>query len=254
MADERPWLIAHRGYSALYPENTLSAFDAACRAGVEMVELDVHLTRDDRPVVIHDDTLKRTTTGRGRVGDHSLAAIKRLDAGRKFHPRFAGEPLPTLEEALDCISQRAWVNVEIKTPAVDRHPPQRIAHQVLAAIHACAAMQWTLLSSFDLRILECLAALSPKPPVGLLQGQAADDATFELCRRWQLYSYHPDHRRLTPRQVRQMHALGLKVFTYTVNTPARAAQLARVGVDGLITNDPVAIAAAFEEAIQRKDG
>src|SRR5512140_3219428 len=94
-------VTAHRGFSGENPENTLASFRAAIAAGADMVELDVHLTRDNELVVIHDDTLERTTDGKGNVADKTLAELKALDAGFKFNPQFAGERIPTLAEGLD---------------------------------------------------------------------------------------------------------------------------------------------------------
>src|SRR5260370_12880151 len=96
----RVTVSAHRGASGYAPENTLAAFRLAQQLGADMVEFDVHLTADDRLVVIHDDTLERTTTGRGYVRDHSWDEIARLDAGVWYGPKFAGERVPLLDEAL----------------------------------------------------------------------------------------------------------------------------------------------------------
>ena len=97
---KRPWVVAHRGYRGSYPENTLVAFEAAIRANTDMIELDVSLTRDRIPVVIHDNTLDRTTNGSGPVSEHTLAELKELDAGSWFSTKFSGEAIPTLEELL----------------------------------------------------------------------------------------------------------------------------------------------------------
>ena len=97
---KRPWVVAHRGYSARYPENTASAFDAAISAGADMIELDVCITKDRVPVVIHDQTLERTTDGAGMVSEFNLSELKKLDAGSWFSPEFKGESIPTLEEIL----------------------------------------------------------------------------------------------------------------------------------------------------------
>ena len=116
-----PWIMAHRGYRARYPENTLVAFQAALDAGVQMIELDVALSRDRKLVVIHDATLERTTNGEGAVSDHTLAQLKQLDAGGWFHPRFAGEHLPELSEVLDLADGQVLINIEIKPHAYESH-------------------------------------------------------------------------------------------------------------------------------------
>ncbi|HEV8663384.1 MAG TPA: glycerophosphodiester phosphodiesterase family protein, partial [Candidatus Methylomirabilis sp.] len=106
--------IAHRGASADAPENTLPAFEAALAAGADALELDVHLAADGAIVVIHDITLARTTSGRGFVGRHTLADLKRLDAGSWFGARFAGTAIPTLEEVVTLARGRARLFVELK--------------------------------------------------------------------------------------------------------------------------------------------
>jgi glycerophosphoryl diester phosphodiesterase len=130
-----PWFIAHRGYRAKYPENTLIAFQAALDAGVQMIELDVALSRDRKLVVIHDATLERTTNGKGAVSDHTLAQLKQLDAGGWFHARFAGEHLPELSEVLDLVDGQVMINIEIKPHAYEpRHPLDAVERQTLELV------------------------------------------------------------------------------------------------------------------------
>src|SRR5919197_4354903 len=96
----RPLVVGHRGAMGYAPENTLASFELAVEQGADVVELDVHLSRDGQVVVIHDEQLDRTTDGRGLVGDRTLDELKRLDAGSWFDPRFAGQRIPTLHEVL----------------------------------------------------------------------------------------------------------------------------------------------------------
>src|SRR5271156_4282030 len=111
--------IAHRGASGTFPENTLAAFRAAIDAGADMCELDVHLTRDGVVVVIHDEEVDRTTDGKGRVAEMTLAEIKRLDAGARYDRRFTGETIPTLEEVFDLVEGRCSLNIELKGAGVE---------------------------------------------------------------------------------------------------------------------------------------
>src|SRR6266704_6290544 len=125
----RPLRIAHRGASARAPENTLAAFAEAVRLGANAIELDVHLTADGVPVVIHDGTVDRTTNGRGEVAAMTLKDLRRLDAGAWFSSRFRGERIPTLEESLEFARGRCAMNVEIKEPPARK----RTAHGAAAA-------------------------------------------------------------------------------------------------------------------------
>src|SRR5512141_45573 len=122
-AIRRPLLIGHRGYPARFPENTLAAFAGAMDAGCDMIELDVTLTADRRVVVIHDDTLDRTTSGTGPVRERTLAQIRALDAGSWFAPRFAVERVPLLSEVVAATAGRCMLNIEIKESAYDADFP-----------------------------------------------------------------------------------------------------------------------------------
>lgn len=119
----QPLFVGHRGYPARFPENTLASFEGAMQAGCDMIELDVTLTRDRQMVVIRDDTLDRTTSGRGAVRAHTLAAITRLDAGSWFDSRFASERVPELWEVIQLTVGRCMVNLEIKTSAFEADYP-----------------------------------------------------------------------------------------------------------------------------------
>src|SRR4029453_18395946 len=145
-------VIAHRGASGTCPENTLPAFRRAVALGVPMVELDVQLTRDGHPVVIHDSTLERTTSGYGAVRRRTLAEIAALDAGRWFAPAFAGTRVPTLGDVLATIPIR--INVELKAIGGDG-----LEHRALQAVEEAGALGRVVFSSFDPSTLERLRAL-----------------------------------------------------------------------------------------------
>lgn len=110
-------ICAHRGASATHPENTLPAFKEAARLGAHMIEFDVWLTRDGHPIVMHDATVNRTTDGQGRIASLTLAEIKQLDAGTKKSPKYKGQKVPTLAEALDVMPKRVWLNIHVKEGA-----------------------------------------------------------------------------------------------------------------------------------------
>ncbi len=231
-------LIAHRGYKAKCPENTLSSFDAALQIGAEMIELDVTLTRDRHLVVIHDDSVDRTTNGKGEVSAFSLQELKKLDAGGWFRPEFVGETIPTLEEALDLVAGRALVNIEIKASAYEDHgPPDAVENQIVALVRQKNLMDSVLISSFEIEFLENIAKMRDIPALALISEKAADKSTVDICMRSNLFSWNPDHEKLTENQVSMMHDHGIKVFPYTVNTEERYRQLAEMGVDGVFTDD-----------------
>jgi glycerophosphoryl diester phosphodiesterase len=237
-----PWIIAHRGFRAKYPENTLISFQAALDAGVRMIELDVTHTRDGELVVMHDNTLDRTTNGHGPVVEYSLKEVKKLDAGSWFNPIFASQHVPELEEVLDLINGKVLVNIEIKphTDAV-RYPSKSIERQVVDLINRKKIQDVVLISSFDKNILEKTASLENPPTLALISRDPADSATLALCRRLKIFSWHPSPVILTSDQVEAMHAQGLKVFPYNVDTPEQFEQMFAMQVDGLISNDPLLV-------------
>lgn len=234
-----PWIIAHRGFKEKYPENTLAAFQAAMDTGAPMIELDVTLSRDRKLLVIHDATLDRTTNGHGSVHDHTLEELKQLDAGSWFHADFAGERLPELGEVLDLVKGRVVTNIEIKSNAYEsHHPPDAIEKQVVALIKQKKLQDSALISSFDIDILAQIASLEDPPAIALISKSPADSRTVELCTRLNMFSWHPDHRVVKQNQVQKMHAAGIKVFPYNVDTFEDFAEMRKMKVDGVITDDP----------------
>jgi glycerophosphoryl diester phosphodiesterase len=235
-----PWIIAHRGYKAKYPENTLSAFKTALEAGAAMIELDVSLSRDRRLVVIHDADLERTTNGHGPVNRLTLNELKKLDAGSRFHPRFAGERLPELFEVLDLAKGRAFIDIEIKSAAYEPdHPPDSIERQVVELVRQKELQPYVLISSFDQNILEQLFSMQDAPALALISSHPADNHTVKRCSRLKLFSWHPERSVVTPHQVKMMHKAGMRVFPYNVNTAAEFERMLAMGVDGMITDDPL---------------
>lgn len=234
-----PLIIAHRGYRARFPENTLAAFRGALEIGAPMIELDATLTRDRQVVVIHDETVDRTTDGRGRVADFTLAQLKSLDAGAWYHPRFSGERIPTLAEVLDLVGESAAVNIEIKPEAYESHEPgDAVEFQVMALIRSRKAMARILISSFEPRVLIRMSKVEFPPALGVLTEDPTDTKIVELCRQVNAFSWNPDHRGLTFEAVARMHRAGVRVFPYTVNSRRKMDALLDMGVDGLFTDDP----------------
>lgn len=232
----RVFLWAHRGDSFHAPENTMAAFRAAERAGADGIELDVHLSREGVPVVLHDATLDRTTDGRGPVARRTVRELRRLDAGGWFAPSFAGERVPTLEEVFAWAKDRLRLNVEIKTAAaadavcrlLRRYPGVRI-----------------LVSSFDHRALEKLREEAPLLPLGFLSDGHLWRRAAERAARCGAESFHPRHDAVTGPLVAACHRRRMAVHAWTVDDPVRFRRLKRRGVDGVMTNDPQALAREF---------
>jgi glycerophosphoryl diester phosphodiesterase len=234
----RPLLIGHRGYPALCPENTLASFEGAMQAGCDMIELDVTLTGDRKVVVIHDDTLDRTTTGKGPVRGQTLEEIKALDAGSWFDARFAAERVPELSEVVRLTAGRCMLNIEIKESAFEADfPVDAIEHQVVKLVKTSGAPDRVIISSFDKRILERIAAMDAPPAVACISDHGAGKSLLKMLLAMKAFSWHPRFKVLTRDQVDMLHAAGLKVFPWTINTRAEAEKVLALGVDGLICNE-----------------
>ena len=234
-----PLILGHRGASADAPENTLAAFRLALAQGADGVELDVTLSADDVPVVIHDDTLERTTTGAGRVHDFTLAQLKQLDAGypAKFGQQFAGERLPTLAEVFADIGARAIINVELKR---DPSAEQALAAKALALIREHGMTQRVIVSSFHYENLRRVRALAAELPLGLLYDPAEP---WRIAQAWltagvRAEAHHPYFPLFNAATRGLYRARGARVNVWTVNSEADLRAQMALGVEGLITNVP----------------
>jgi glycerophosphoryl diester phosphodiesterase len=226
--------IGHRGASGEFPENTLPAFAAAIEAGAQMCELDVQLSRDGIAVVIHDDTVDRTTNGVGAVAAMSMAEIRALDAGIRCGARFAGTRVPTLEEVLTLAAGRCALNVELKSADVEREVCRLLrAHGVLAE---------TLVSSFDWNALAAARRLEPSLPLGVLAGGRVD-AMFETAVRLGAAAVVSRFNLVTRAVVERAHRGGFKLLVWTVDQAATIERMIALGVDGIMTNYPARLAA-----------
>lgn len=232
----KPLVLGHRGASAYAPENTLASFNLAFEMGADGIELDVTLARDGVPVVIHDDTVDRTTNGQGAIKSMTLAEVKQLDASFKFE-KFRGEKIPTLAEVLKSVGKRGIVNIELKSATLQT---DGIEAATLAVIEETGTAEHVLISSFNPFALYRMAQLDPRLPRGLLY---ADDMPLYLRRAWlrplaQPTAMHPKHTMVTDRLVAWAHRKGYKVNVWTVDDPGEAKHLADLGVDSVMTNKP----------------
>lgn len=232
---ERPLILGHRGASAVAPQNTLAAFRKAAEVGADGVELDVHLSADGVPVVIHDARVDATTDGVGRVAEMPLAQLRALDASGGLL-EFAGEPIPTLEEVLAEVGQRLLINIELKSDDATGHLEAAVAD----VVRRLDLSRRVWFSSFKPYSLFRIRQQIPEVPCGLLYGAGS----FLLGVLKPLTPYealHPAAPFVTRSGVHRAHQRGLRVFAWTVDDSVKAQFLADVGVDGLITNDPAAL-------------
>lgn len=232
-----PAVLAHRCGGTLAPENTLAGLAAAAASGCRGVEFDVMLNGSASPVLIHDETLERTTNGYGPVAHTTDDVLFALDAGSWFDPRFAGEPVPCLDlAAARCQALGLAVNLEIKpSHGSDAETAERVVRR--ARTLWAAAPDMVLLSSFSEPALEIAAKLAPGLRRGLLVDAVPPDWLVR-CRRLRASALHADHRHLDAACVAAAREAGLWVVTYTVNDPGRADTLFNWGVDCVISDRP----------------
>ena len=237
----RPLIIAHRGLSGLFPENTLLAFREALKFGVDGIETDVRRTRDGAIVCLHDETLDRTTNMSGKLSELTLEEARRADAGR-------GERIPTLWEALTEIGGRAVLCIEIKEPGIEpqvvgivrRHPTMR---------HRC------IIGSFHVEAIRRARELAPEIPTQLimsayhpLEGEEALKAVLRAIEAG-ANSLSVHFNGVSPDLLREAHLRGLSVWAWTVNEPDLMRKLAEMGVDGIATDRADLAMKVLKEAI-----
>jgi glycerophosphoryl diester phosphodiesterase len=229
-----PHIVAHRGGGKLAPENTLAAIDTGARFGHTMIEFDVKLSQDGQIFLLHDDNLERTSNGWGMAGRLPWSELLQVDAGSWFSRDFKGEPLPLLSQvAQRCREHGMMANIEIK-PTTGTGPltGKTVA---LAARELWADMTPPLLSSFDIDALEAAQQAVPELPRGLLLDEWRDDWRA-LTTQLGCVSIHLNHRLLDEARIAALKDAGLRILVYTVNKPARAAELLRAGVDSICTD------------------
>jgi glycerophosphoryl diester phosphodiesterase len=234
-APGHPLKIAHRGASGTTPELTRAAFLRALELGADMIELDVQLTKDGYLVVIHDHELMRTTGAPGLVREHTLAELKQFDTGAWFDARFKGEGILTLEDVIDVVGRRAMLNVEIKSPPGDW---SSTALKTVAVLTHAGILGTTVISCFEMPALQRVRELSPAARLGVLWHQPDFTEAWAWAHELAAWSFHPWSKILAEDGVAEAHRRGLRVLTWTVNDPAEIAQMAAIGVDGIMSDFP----------------
>jgi glycerophosphoryl diester phosphodiesterase len=236
---EPAFVAGHRGDRADAPENTLPAFEAAFAGGLEFVEIDVQLTADGFPVLLHDPTVDRTTDGTGAVEDLTLAQVQELDAGSWFAPEYAGTRVPQLGEFLDLLAATPHKKALIELKDFwTGHDIRRILDQIFVR----GVQNRVVFASFHLSTVDNLGAEAaaiprviirrdlPADPVGLAEFYGA---IAIMTSPWSLETY--------PDAVADMHAAGLGVLLYTLNSEKRWSEALSYGVDGIVTDKPSAL-------------
>jgi glycerophosphoryl diester phosphodiesterase len=242
-------VIAHRGDSAHRPENTLASFASAVELGVEMVELDVQVTRDGHVVVIHDATVDRTTNGQGAVAEMTLAELRRLSAGypERFGDAYAGERIPTLAEVMSLMRGRGRILIEIKPDAVTGDAEGGVEALTIAEARKAGMDQEVALISFSRTALLRCRTLAPEIMRGHLFYQAGIDDVMEGAREIASELVMPYKEMLSTELRDRAREAGLKVATWVVDDPAELPGLARFDLYGIGSNRPGVLMEALGE-------
>jgi glycerophosphoryl diester phosphodiesterase len=225
----RVWVVGHRGAMGHCPENTMACFERGLELGADWIELDVHLSRDGALMVIHDETLERTTNGSGYVRDHTWAELRQLDAG-------SGQSIPTLDEVL------AWahgagtiVDIEIKNAPVYY---DGIEEAVVASVNRADMVERVIVISFDHASVKRVKRLDDRLATGVLYGCRPTDAGVGLARAADAEAVLPHWAYVTPDDVATAHAAGLSVAPWATSDPPTLRHLIACGVDAIGTNHP----------------
>lgn len=224
-------VVAHRGASARAPENTLAAFNLALEMGAKHVELDIRATGDGRVVVLHDPTLDRTTSGSGPVSETDWSEVRKLDAGAWFGAEFAGERVPSLDEALQLCQGKARLHIEIKDGA------REMAAKALGLIEERGMADQVTLISFRKEWLEEVRALAPAIPIGYLVREASEEA-IAWAKAKGVESLCPKAESLTPETVRSIHQQGLGARCWGVRDKEAMRRVVESGADGMTVDFP----------------
>lgn len=235
MNSHRPLNIAHRGASAVAPENTLVAFERARALGADGVELDVRLSADGVPVVIHNATVDATTDGSGQVAEMTVAQLERLDAGAWFGPSYAGTRIPTLEETLLSLGEKLLFNIELKG-----HSPvgRGLVRAVVDLVEGLQLVDRILISSFNPLHLHRLQKIAPRIQTGLLYVWRFFPGVAQLVSPEPYAALHPALSVLNKKHLDWIRRHDYRVHVWTVDDPGSMRRLISWGVDAIITNMP----------------
>lgn len=230
-------VIGHRGASAYAPENTMAAFDKALALGCSFIEFDVMLSADGEPFVFHDDTLKRTTNGKGDIGLVDANYLDSLDAGKWFSRHFKGEKIPHFRDMLK------WLNFANMNANIEIKPYKNRAKETTIAVMTHLNRYWPqnkplpLISSFDKDALNLCRSIAPEMPIGILF-DTWDDNWLVKAQNLQCYSVHMNRRALTAARVKEIKDAQFKLFVYTVNSKRQATKLLSWGADAVFSDYP----------------
>jgi glycerophosphoryl diester phosphodiesterase len=219
--------IGHRGAGGYEPENTLVSFQKALDMQVDGIELDVHLSSDGELIVIHDETIDRTTSGKGFVNKLSLRELKTYNIDGKHK-------IPTLREVFDLVNHNCFINIELKGSGTAKPVLELIEHYILEKNWKYSHF---LISSFDCDMLKEVHFLNPRIPIGVITDESIEQA-LAFAKKIKAHSVHPNYQLLSKENVALMQENGFEVFAWTVNTTSAIHKIKSFNVNGIISDFP----------------
>lgn len=228
-------IFAHRGFSGLYPENTMLAFRKAAEVGCDGIELDVQLTKDGVIVIMHDETIDRTTNGKGNLRDYTYEELCAFDCCGKFPGMYDFQRIPTLQEYLEWVKDTGLLtNIELKNSV---YYYENLEEKVIDKVRELGMEDRVIFSSFNLVSVTKCKRMIPEIPMGFLSETRVDNMGA-FAKEYQVEYYHPDKSYLTENQVEDCHRKGIGVNVWTVNKKTDMERMAEWKVDGIFTNYP----------------
>ena len=236
---------AHRGFSAEYPENTMIAFKKALEAGCEGIELDVQLTRDNEVVIIHDETIDRTSSRTGWVKDMTYTELCTIDFSYKFTHKVGFQKIPRLREYFELVQNEDIItNIELKTGVCEYPGIEKLVYDLIREFHL---EKKVCVSSFNHHSVMRMKELDPAIECGFLSETWILDAGAYTSSHG-IEAYHPNFHMLTDAEVAELRAHGCKIKTWTVNEDADIDEMIRIEADGIIGNHPDRVARHLKAA------
>jgi len=233
-------IIAHRGASAYFPENTIPAFKGAIAKGADMVELDVQLTLDKEVVVFHDEKISRCTDGRGRIADHTLAELKKLDAGSWYSKDFKNTRIPSLAEALGVCKNKIAANIEIKTEAASKMFFGGIEEKCLKIVEQSGMREHIVFSSFDPCAIMHLKQIDNTVTVAVLfeKKRYGSKLPSDIIESVGADAFNCSNAEFNNEWLTNVKFNNIPVNIYTVNDAKNMRRFLKIGVSGIFTNNP----------------
>ncbi len=242
---QRTLVIAHRGFSAEYPENTIAAFKAAVAAKADYIELDVHLSKDGEIVAIHDDKIDCTTNGVGFVNDYTLAQLREFDAGSWFDQKFAGERIPTLLEAIDVVENtQTRLCVEIKEKQKQHYPG--LEKRLVEIVHQKNLIGHLVVTTYNKNVVSNLKKLEPRLPIAYdlnndeykkAKEKPAECAMVVLNTNANMACFN--HKHLSKEIISESLLNAVPLWVWTVNDKNTMEKLVASGIEAIMTDNPV---------------